>query len=53
VAEQERVITLAQVAELEAWVKQVRLDYELQQMGFDPAAPPPPQWLRESGETVP
>jgi hypothetical protein len=39
-----------QVAELEAWVQKIKMDYELQQMGFDPGAPAPPEWLRDSGD---
>jgi hypothetical protein len=38
------------VAELEAWVQKIKMDYELQQMGFDPGAPAPPEWLRDSGD---
>jgi hypothetical protein len=53
VADEERAVTLAQIQELEAWVKQLRMDYELQQMGFDADPPAKPEWLRDSGEAVP
>jgi hypothetical protein len=48
-----RIVTREHLAELEQWVAQLKMDYELQQMGFDPDAPAPPQWLRDSGEAVP
>jgi hypothetical protein len=48
-----KVCTQGQIAELEQWVAQLKMDYELQQMGFDPGAPAPPEWLRDSGEAVP
>jgi hypothetical protein len=48
-----KVVTRDHLTELEAWVAQLKMDYELQQMGFDPDAPAKPQWLRDSGEAVP
>jgi hypothetical protein len=47
-----RRVSRVQVAELEAWVQKIKMDYELQQMGFDPETPAKPEWLR-GGETVP
>jgi hypothetical protein len=48
-----KITSRAHIDELEAWVSQVKMDYELQQMGFDPDAPAKPEWLRDSGEAVP
>jgi hypothetical protein len=48
-----KMITREHLAELEQWVAQLKMDYELQQMGFDPGAPTKPEWLRDSGEAVP
>lgn len=46
-----KVITREHLAELEEWVGKLKMDHELQQMGFDPAPPAKPEWLK-GGETV-
>jgi hypothetical protein len=48
-----KLVTRAHLAELEEWVGQLKMDYELQQMGFDADTPAKPEWLRDSGEAVP
>jgi hypothetical protein len=48
-----KVCTREHIAELEQWVAQLKLDYELQHMGFDADPPAKPEWLRDSGEAAP